>query len=119
MRRGGGWMTMEALALVSALCIAGILIYAHYARQTQALDLQAQRLARETRPAVEAFFAANPAGHLTPEALSAQGLAVPPDLRLTVPELKDLREDWQLEIWHPQGARVFVLSPTGLSERPR
>jgi len=119
MRRGGGWMSMEALALVSALCIAVILVFAHYARQTQALDLRAQRLARETRPVVEAFFAANPTGRLSPEALAAQGLGVPPELKLMVPELKDLREDWQVELWHPEGARVFVLTPAGLAERPR
>lgn len=119
MRRAGGFMTMEALALVSALCIAGILIYAHYARQTQALDLQALRLARETRPAVEAFFAQNPEGRLSPEAIAAQGLTVPPEMKLMVPELKDLRQDWQVEIWHPQGAKVFVLTSAGLNERPR
>ncbi|MCA1905401.1 MAG: hypothetical protein LDL11_02270 [Desulfarculus sp.] len=119
MRRGGGFMTMEALALVSALCIAGILVYAHHARQTQALDLQALRLARETRPLVEAFFAANPGGRLTPSALADQGLSLPPELKLAVTELKDLRDDWRVEIWHPQGAKVFVLTPAGLAERPR
>ena len=119
MRRGAGWMSMEALALVSALCIAGLLVFAHYARQAQTLDLQAQRLAREARPAVEAFFAAQPAGRLSPEALRAQGLTVPPELLLAVPELKDLREDWRVEVWHPRGGRVFALTPAGLDERPR
>ncbi len=33
LRRVGGYMSVEALALISALCIVGIFFYAHYARQ--------------------------------------------------------------------------------------
>lgn len=119
MIRRAGWMSMEALALVSALCIVGIFIYAHYARQADGFDLQAQRLARETRPVVEAFFAADPAGHLSLEALKERGLVIPPELRAAVAPLKDLREDWRLEFWHPGGNQVFVLTPAGIAAAPR
>lgn len=119
MSRRAGWMSMEALALVSALCIVAIFIYTHYARQADSFDLQAQRLARETRPLVEAFFSADPTGHLTLDALKERGLIIPPDLQVTVAPLKDLREDWRLEIWHPRGNQVFVLGPAGMAATPR
>lgn len=119
MSRRAGWMSMEALTMVSALCILGIFVYAHYARQADAFDLQAQRLARETRPVVEALFAADPAGHLSLDALKERGLIVPPDLRVSVAPLKDLREDWRLDIWHPEGTLVYVLTPAGMTAAPR
>jgi len=119
MSRRGGWMSMEALALVSALCIAAIFVFAHYTRQADSHDLQAQRLAREARPVVEAFFAADPAGHLSLDALKERGLIVPPDLQAAVTPLKDLREDWRLEVWHPGGNQVFVLTPAGMTATPR
>ncbi|MFH1058878.1 MAG: hypothetical protein V1797_09420 [Pseudomonadota bacterium] len=119
MSRRSGWMSMEALTLVSALCILGIFVYAHYARRADAYDLQAQRLAREARPKVEAFFSADPAGHLNLEALKERGLIVPPDLHLAVAPLKDLREDYRLEIWHPEGTLVYALSPAGMTAAPR
>ncbi|MFZ5585021.1 MAG: hypothetical protein ACOZHQ_03725 [Thermodesulfobacteriota bacterium] len=119
MSRRGGWMSMEALALVSALCILGIFVFAHYTRQADGFDLQAQRLAREARPVVEAFFRAEPAGHLSLDVLKERGLIIPPDLQAAVTPLKDLREDWRLEVWHPEGNQVFVLTPAGISAKPR
>lgn len=112
-------MSAEALALISALCIAAILFYAHYARQASWHDQEAKRLAVEVRPAVEALFAKNPQAKLSPEAVKEQGLAVPAPLQLTVTPFKDLRADWQVEVWHPQGQRAYLVNAQGIQDRPR
>jgi hypothetical protein len=120
LRRASGYMSMEALAVISALCIAAIFFYAHYARQASWHDQEAKRLATETRPVVEAFFQKTPSARLSLEALAKEpGFAPPPELQIRVTPFKELRAEWQLEIWHPEGQRVYLLSPEGLKDQPR
>lgn len=118
-KRAGGFMSVEAVALISALCIVAIFFYAQYARQASWHDQEAKRLAVEVRPAVETLFAKSPQAKLGLEALKDQGLAVPPPLQLTVTPFKDLRADWQLEVWHPEGQRVYLVGAQGIQDRPR
>lgn len=119
LRRPAGYLSMEALALISALCIVAIFFYAHYSRQAATHDQEARRLAQETRPLVEAFFAQNPQGKLSLEGLKAQGFDPPKNLMAKVTPFKELKDDWQLEIWHPEGQRVFLLGPGGIGDQPR
>ncbi len=120
LRRVGGYMSVEALALISALCIVGIFFYAHYARQASWHDQEARRLASELRPVVEAYFQKNPQARLSTEALSHEpGFSLPPGLQIKVTPFKELRSEWQLEVWHPEGQRVYLLTPQGLSDQPR
>ncbi|MBI4797288.1 MAG: hypothetical protein HY794_00815, partial [Desulfarculus sp.] len=44
-KRVGGFMSVEAVALISALCIVAIFLYAQYARQASWHDQEAKRLA--------------------------------------------------------------------------
>lgn len=118
-KRAGGFMSAEAVALISALCIVAIFFYAHYARQASWHDQEAKRLAAQVRPAVEGLFAQDPQAKLSPQALKDQGLAVPPPLQLAVTPFKDLRADWQAEVWHPQGQRVYLVGAQGIQDRPR
>lgn len=113
-----GYMTMEALALVSLLCIAAIFVYASYARQTHDADQQALRLAKDLRPALEAMFRNEPQAVLKAEALPGS-VAVPPPLTVAVPPYKDRADDWQLVVTHPQGVKRYVISAQGVRETYR
>ncbi|MFH1032949.1 MAG: hypothetical protein V1806_00455 [Pseudomonadota bacterium] len=120
LRRASGYMSMEALGLISALCIVAIFFYAHYARQASWHDQEARRLASEMRPLVEAYFQKNPQARLSTEALAKEpGFAPQSELQLKVTPFKELRADWQLEVWHPEGQRVYLVSPQGLKDQPR
>ncbi len=118
-RAGSGFGTMEALALISALCIVAIFLYAQYARQAHDFDQQAQRLAKDLRPAVEAFFAAQPQGSLTPESLRSTGVAVPPGFEVTVPPYKERADDWQVAVSHPEGNKRYIITAQGVRETYR
>jgi hypothetical protein len=114
----GGFATMEALALISILCIATIFVYAAYARQAHEADQQALRLAKDLRPNVEALFREQPQAVLKAEALLG-GVAVPPPLTVTVPPYKDRADDWQVAVTHTQGVRRYVVSAQGIRETYR
>ncbi len=118
-RASRGFVSMEALALISVLCIAGIFIFAHYARQTSALDDLARVTAREIGPKIAAYFQAEPQGRLTPEVIKTAGAEPAAPLLAQITPLKDRAEDWQVMLWHPEGNKRFVLSPTGLAEEYR
>ncbi len=111
--------TMEALAVVSALCILAIFLFSHYSRQVDDLDHQAQRLARRAVPVAQEFFQQNPDGRLSLELLRQAGWDVPQPFQARIPEDQDRADNWRIEIWHPQGAHVYLASPQGVSSRPR
>jgi hypothetical protein len=120
LKRASGYMSVEALGLISALCIVAIFFYAHYARQASWHDQEARRLASEARPLVEAFFQKNPQARLSIEALAKEpGFDLPVNLRIKVTPFRELRAEWQLEVWHPEGQRVYLLSSQGLENQPR
>jgi hypothetical protein len=113
-----GYVTMEALALVSLLCIAAIFVYAAYARQAHDADQQALRLAKDLRPALEAMFRNEPQAVLKAEALPGS-VTVPPPLTVTVPPYKDRADDWQVLVSHPQGVKRYVITAQGIRETYR
>jgi type II secretory pathway pseudopilin PulG len=113
-----GFVTMEALALISLLCIAAIFVYASYARQANEADQQALRLAKDLRPALEAMFREQPQAVLKAEALPG-GVAVPAPLTVSVPPYKDRADDWQVLVSHPQGVKRYVISAQGIRETYR
>lgn len=117
--RNGGNYTMEALALVSALFIAGIFVFSHYARQAGDYDQAARRLADEVPAAVQAFFQAQPDGVLSQQALLDGGLKPPPRVLISVPEGKTGASDWQVRVWHLDGAMVYLVGPGGVNEEYR
>lgn len=117
--RKGLSYTMEALALVSALCIVGIFVYAHYSRQIDDLDKQAWRLAKQVPVAAETFFQTNPSGELTPGALKQAGLQWEPPLEVEVPMDNRKALNWQVNVHHSHGNLVYRVTLKGLSEHPR
>ena len=117
--RAAGSYTMEALALISALCIAGIFVYNHYSRQMDALDQRAYRLAREVGPTVTKFFAAHPQAELTDQELGKVGLPSLGPIKMKVPFDHEKASDWQVRLWHPEGNQVFIVSSAGISQKPR
>ena len=114
--RERGSYTMEALALVAALCLVAIFVFSHFQRQADARDGQARRFAQTLKPAVEAFFQAQPQGELTPQALADQGVSVPSPLQVEVPLDHRRADDWQVRVWHPQGRKLYLASAQGVSE---
>lgn len=117
MKQGSrGMVSMEALALISALCIVAIFVFAHYSRQAAVFDDQARVLSRDLKPQVEAFFQANPQDRLSAQGLATLGVAIPAPMQATVTPMKDRAQDWQVVISHPQGKLRFVISASGIAE---
>jgi len=114
-----GSYTMEALALLSALCIAAIFVFAWMGRQADQADHSARLLAEQAQKVAQALVAADPQARISAETLRAHGLEVPPPLKLTVPPGYDTAQQWRLEVWHPEGRKVFLVSAAGIQERFR
>lgn len=116
-RASGGAAFMELIALISALAIAGIFVFAHYDRQAQALDQRAQELAEQLAPAVKTYFLENPTAEIT----SGQ-LALLPGVRLNngykaeVVRGASKAENWEIRVWHPEGNRMFLVSSQKIRE---
>lgn len=119
LRASRGFVSMEALAIISVLCIAGIFIFAHYSRQASGYDDLARVTAREIGPKIVAYFQAEPQGRLTPEVLKTAGAEPPTPMQAQITPLKDRAAEWQVMLWHPQGNKRFVLSPAGMAEEYR
>ncbi len=117
--RDSGNYTMEALALVSALFIAGIFVFSHYARQANSYDQAAHRFAQKVPVAVQAFFQAQPQGKLSRQALLDQGLQPPPRVMFAVPAEGGEAAGWQVRVWHLDGSRVYLVGPGGITEEYR
>lgn len=111
--------TMEALAVVSALCIVAIFLFSHYSRQLDSLDHQARRLAQRAVPVVETFFQQNPDGRLSLEILRQAGWELPQPYQARIPEDQDRADNWQLVIWHPEGAHLYIAGPQGVTTKLR
>lgn len=117
---GGQFAFMEVIALISAICVAGIFFYAHYDRQSKQYDLIASDAAQALQPKVTAFFEANPDAVITPEAVAAL-----PDLKLatgvevTIPHGSDKTANWTLHVIHREGQLVFIVSKSGVTQKYR
>lgn len=117
--RRGGFYTMEALALVSAICIAGIFVFSHFSRQVDTLDQKAMHLAEEAKPVVQAFFEKEPQGDLSLETLRQGGLSWPQSIEVKIPEYQRKIGDWRVDVWHTQGDMIYSLSAQGLQKHLR
>jgi len=116
MKRGqSSLVSMEALALISAMCIVAIFAFAHYSRQAAAHDDQTRALAREIKPRVEALFLSEPQARLSQDVLKSIGIGVPEPMQAQVTPLKDRAEDWQITLSHPQGKLHFFIGPAGIT----
>ncbi|KIX13843.1 hypothetical protein [Dethiosulfatarculus sandiegensis] len=118
-RRAGGFYTMEALALVSVLCIAGIFVFSHYSRQMEDFNQQAGIMAQKVPALVEAFFTENPEGRLSREALEKAGFTLGKGYFIKIPAQKDRASDWQVNLWHKDAEKQFVITAEKITQEYR
>ena len=117
--RAGGNYSMEALALVSVLCIVGIFVFSHYHRQMESFDQKAGRVAKAVPAAVSALLEKDPQAKLTSAALKQAGLAWQAPIEVEVPQDRDAKDTWQVKVWHPEGVELFVVDQKGVNSSPR
>jgi hypothetical protein len=116
-RAGGGAAFMELIALISALAIAGIFVFAHYDRQSRALDHRAMELAEQIAPAVKAWFVENPAAELTSQQLAfLPGVTLNHGFKAEVVRGAGKADNWELRVWHPEGTRMFLVNSQKIRE---
>ena len=116
-RAGGGAAFMELIALISALAIAGIFVFAHYDRQARALDQRALELAEQLSPAVKAWFIENPAAELTGDKLATlPGVRLNNGYKAEVVRGAGKAENWEIRVWHPEGTRMFLINAQKIRE---
>lgn len=118
-RRAGGFYTMEALALFSALCIAGIFIFSHYSRQIDDLNQQAAHMAQKVPSLVETFFTENPEAKLSRETLIKAGFDLKKGFFVEVPAQKDRASDWQVNLWHQDAEKQYVITADKIKQEYR
>ena len=113
--RAGGNYTMEALALVSALCIVGIFVFSHFNRQMESFDQKAHRVAKAVPAVVSSLFEKDPQAKLTPDALRQAGLDWQAPMAVEVPQDRETKETWQVKVWHPEGVDIYSVSQKGVN----
>jgi hypothetical protein len=111
-----GSYTMEAIALVAALCILAIFVFSALQRAADRQDAQARRYAQDLAPRVMEVVASHPSEELTRQGLQAAGVSPPPPLRLEVPPDHRQPGDWRVRVWHPEGRKVYLVSASGVEE---
>jgi hypothetical protein len=111
-----GSYTMEAIALVAALCIVAVFLFSYMQRQADRQDAQARRFAEDLAPRIEQVVQQDPQAELTARRLAAAGVTPPEPLRLEVPP--DHREpgNWRVRVWHPEGRKIYLVSASGMTE---
>ena len=114
-----GSYSMEALALVSVLCIAAIFVFSSLMRQADARDQEAYQAALKVKSEVQAYYTSHPMGKLTKPELAANGVEVPAPLVWEVPAGEYNQGRWEVRVWHPQGRRVYLAGPRTVAEEMR
>ena len=117
--RAGGNYSMEALALVSALCIVGIFVFSHFNRQMDTFDQKAGRVARAVPAAVALVFQKDPQAKISVEALKGAGLSWQPPIEVAVSQDRDAKDNWQVKVWHTEGVELFLADQAGVKSSPR
>ncbi|MFH2126251.1 MAG: hypothetical protein ABIK12_07020 [Pseudomonadota bacterium] len=116
-------VSSEAIALVSAICIVGIFLGAHFQRQIDSNDQQALKVAQQ----VYEVLAPAPAGGQAPTAAAAPALnpqeKLAKELKAPAPiEVKVLDnapDAWKVRVWHPKGVVHYVVTPKGVTQEVR
>ncbi|MBU4564898.1 MAG: hypothetical protein KMY53_10275 [Desulfarculus sp.] len=125
MGRFSSLVSSEAIALVSAICIVGIFLGAHFQRQIDSNDQQALKVAQQVyqvlalapasaQPAIQKTEAA-PA--LNPQGKLAKELKVPAPIEVKV--LDNAPGAWKVRVWHPKGVVHYVVTPKGVTQEVR
>lgn len=119
-KNGGQFAFMEMIALISAICIVGLFLFAQYDRQSQQYDLVASEASQKVQSALDAYFTANPEATLTAESLAGvEGLKLTPPLKLELVRGADKADNWRVRLWHPEGQLVFLVSHKGITQKHR
>ncbi|MBU4276597.1 MAG: hypothetical protein KKC30_07660 [Proteobacteria bacterium] len=123
MGRFSSLVSSEAIALVSAICIVGIFLGAHFQRQIDSNDQQALKVAQQ----VYEVLAPAPAGGKSPTASAspamdpqeklAKELKAQPPIEVKV--LNDSPNAWKVRVWHPKGVVHYVVTPKGVTQEVR
>jgi len=116
-------VSSEAIALVSAICIVGIFLGAHFQRQIDSNDQQALKVAQQVyevlAPAPSSSQAptapASPA--LNPQEKLAKELKAPAPIEVRV--LDNIPDAWKVRVWHPKGVVHYVVTPKGVTQEVR
>ena len=82
-------------------------------------NVKASRCAECNEKAVQIPAIARLKAKLTPEALMAGGAKIPAPIQMQVPPDHEKAPDWQVRLWHPEGAQVFTISAAGIAQKPR
>lgn len=117
---GGQFAFMEVIAIISALCIVGIFLFAQYDRESRGYDLLAAEAAQKAQKALSTYFTAEPEAVLTPESLAeVQGLGPAAPMKLELVRGKDKANNWQVRVFHPEGQLVYLVSQKGITQKHR
>lgn len=142
MSRYANLLSPEVLAILSGLCIVGIILFAHMDRQSQGYDLRAQRLAVRVQelmlteppqaPAAPAAavgqaeplqapvaVVAAPPVRLTLDYLRQRGLSLPEGFTVRFNPDRDLPSDWEIDVWHEGGKHLYRVTARGVGEEMR
>lgn len=118
-------VSSEAIALVSAICIAGIFLGAHYQRQIDNMDQQALKVAQQVYQVLTPAPASAQTVPQKAEAAPGQSLQEKLSKGLKNPapiEVKvlDIAPDaWKVKVWHPKGVVHYVVTPKGVTQEVR
>ncbi len=127
MRRFRGLVSSEAVALVSVLCIAALLLGAYYQREMDRNDQQALKVAQK----VYQVLAPPPASRVTAPTTPTTAQPPTPSLRekldqgiksvfpVKVELLEDDPQAWKVLVWHPQGVVRYLVTPQGVKQEVR
>lgn len=124
MRRFRGLVSSEAIALMSAICIVGIFLGAHFQRQIDSMDQQALMVAQQVYKVLAAAPSSGPSTQETEaepapslqEKLS-KGLKDPAPIEVKV--LDSTPDAWKVMVWHPEGVVHYVVTPQGVTQQVR
>lgn len=134
MSRYASLLSPEILAILSALALVAIFVFAQVDRQAQGHDLRAQRLAQrvqkvmlaappeqETAASAENAVqaAAAPPVKLTAAYLTRLGLNIPPGFTVRFDPDRNVPTDWQVDVWHEEGVHVYQVTAEAIQEKLR
>ncbi|MCB2192166.1 MAG: hypothetical protein KQI62_11410 [Deltaproteobacteria bacterium] len=124
MRRLRGLVSSEAIALVSAICIAAIFVGSYYQRQIDSMDQQALKVAQQV---YEVLTPAPSAGQAISTAPAVPALSLQEKLAnnlkkpapIEVKLLDNSPKAWKVLVWHPKGVVHYEVTPKGVTQQVR
>ena len=118
-------VSSEAIALVSAICIVGIFLGAHYQRQMDSMDQQALKVAQQVYQVLTPAPASAQTVPRKAEAAPAQSLqekltkSLKNPAPIEVKVLDSAPNAWRVLVWHPKGVVHYLVTPKGVNQAVR